>query len=67
MSHGITDGDIKQGRAHRAGDTKAARTRSSEPQKDGDLDLKFSIARSRAASMGSCMNLGVRHTNSSVG
>ena len=52
MSHGITDGDIKQGRAHRAGDTKSARTRSTDPQKDRDLDLMFSIARSRAASVG---------------
>ena len=54
MSHGLTDDDLKQGRAHRAGDTKSARTRSSDAQKgkDKDLDLKFSIARSRAASAG---------------
>ena len=54
MSHGLTDGDLKQGRAHRAGDTKSARTRSSDAQKgnEKDLDLKFSIARSRAASAG---------------
>ena len=53
MSHGLTDDDLKQGRAHRAGD-KGARTRSTDPQKgkDKDLDLKFSIARSRAASAG---------------
>ena len=52
MSHGLTDGDLKQGRAHRAGD-KGARTRSTDPpQGKNDLDLKFSIARSRAASVG---------------
>ena len=57
MSHGLTDGDLKQGRAHRAGDTKGARTRSTDPQKgkDKDLDLKFSIARSRAISAGTVL------------
>ena len=56
MSHEITGGDIKQGRAHRTG---SARTRSAETSmrgsqlKDGDLGLKSSIARQRTASMGS--------------
>ena len=52
MSHLITDDDLKQGRNHRA----AHRTRSSDPKatsnKDEEMDLKFSIARSRGASAG---------------
>ena len=53
MSHSLTDADLKQGRAHRAGETKRGRTRSSDPQKtDRDENLKFSIARSRALSVG---------------
>ena len=54
MSHGLTDADLKQGRAHRAGETQRARTRSTDPQKakDRDENLKFSIARSRALSVG---------------
>ena len=51
MSHGLTDDDLRQGRAHRAGGN--ARTRSTEaPQGKSDHDLKFSIAKSRAASVG---------------
>ena len=52
MSHLITDDDLKQGRNHRA----VHRTRSSDAKatsnKDEELDLKFSIARSRGASAG---------------
>ena len=51
MSHGLTDDNLRQGRAHRAGGN--ARTRSNEgPQSRSDHDLKFSIAKSRAASVG---------------
>ena len=50
MSHEITDGDLRQGPAHRTG---SARNRSSGPSRVGDLGSKFSVARARTASMGS--------------
>ena len=59
MSHSLTDDDLRQGRNHRAG--HHTRMRSSDAKayaqdgKDKELDLKFSIARSRAASAGSVL------------
>ena len=57
MSHLMTGDDLKQGRNHRA----VHRTRSSDAKAyvqtggDKELDLKFSIARSRAASAGNVL------------
>ena len=56
MSHLITDDDIKQGRKHRAVQRAPSSGPKATSNKDEEMDLKFSIARSRGASAGKVLS-----------
>ena len=56
MSHLITDDDLKQGRKHRAVQRAPSSGPKATSNKDEEMDLKFSIARSRGASAGKVLS-----------